>query len=960
MPPHFLKPSSKPDFTERLLLALVDLGLILALLVVPMILGGNHAWGRLMLVVAAGLSGTAWAARQAIRRERFFPGNLFSIMPALVILGLGLLIPIVQLVPLPEAIRNLLSPHLAEILPLWQSSADPAIRLGSWRCLSLTPSATQAGLVTFAAYSLLFLVVVGRVQTIKDLQRLLRWCGGTVLLVAIFAIVQHFFGNGKFFWFYEHPYRIAGQTLSGPFVNRNHFAQFMALGIGPLLIWIVSHASTRSAGSRSRSAKIPTKKISTKKSERSPSHSRFDTGIQGGSEIVASIKASQFMLAMMAGLVVFACLLSLSRGGSTAMLLAVLVCCGISFSVKGAIRQMFSTVVMASVILGASLMIFGYDKVCTRLGNLTSGKVELMDVDVGRRAIWETDLRATSYFPLLGTGIGSHAEVYPIFFDYVHNDYCEFTHAENGYIQTLLETGGIGAILLLTAISTVGFWCINGLRKSRSDQLRLCLAAISAAIVATLFHSMTDFIWYIPGCATMAVVMAACAFCAYRLAIHESCPIHGETIDAQRQQQTAAIATPAVSSVTLPSLISKTVPPWTAWGTVGAILLVTLAMFQQRIGPAQAQPYWDDYLRAEQKSTYHEVVFDKLPPKELQEAARFYRTQIERLKNVVRFDPGHARAHQSLALTCLKLFDVYQVAGTNPMSLTHIGDAAIHSEFESREALVEWLHRAFGKHVSLLKLAQYHALCSVRACPTVEGSYLYLTELCFLDRFSFEQKKQLIDQALLVRPRSGQSVLALARDALVAGDYEQWAELSKRVFRMNLDSRRLVLRNLLENTQTDMLPVMIAIAIQQFEPDHEAALYMLSLCQKRIPEDQLADLRRYCATQALRGLDGCTSTEKATRRLVVAQQYQKLGETEAALPQLRMAYECDPNNFGVRQYLALALLENGSPSEAKDHFQWCLRRKPGNQWLEKMYRDALAAHLDAQARSAHNKEVTTR
>ena len=618
MPPHFLDQTPKNNRIQQLLLRLVDLGLIMALFVVPMVLGGNHSIGRLVLIVSASIAGTAWAAHQAIRRERFFPSSTV----VLVILGVGLVIPIVQLVPLPEALRNILSPHLAEILPLWQSTSDPATRLGNWQCLSLTPNATQAGLIIFAAYSLLFIVVAGRVKTIKDLQRILQWCGGTVLLVAIFAFVQHFIGNGKFFWIYEHPFKNADANLQGPFVNRNHFAQFMALGIGPILIWVVAHA-TSATHRRSRKSKHATKATNMSSTGKnlhesqtnrigSGRHFRFDKGTHTAkthhSSNSTSMKAGQFLLAMIAGLVVFACLLSLSRGGSIAMLIAIVVCCGLSLSVKGASRKMFATVTMAGVILGGALMIFGYEKVCNRLGNLTSGDVELMDHKVGRRAIWETDLRASSHFPIFGTGVGSHREVYPIFFDYAHYDYYEFTHAENGYIQTLLETGGIGFLVLLSAIGLVSFWCIKGIRQSRSDQLRLCFAAISAAITASLFHAMTDFFWYIPGCATMTVIMTACAFCAYRLACEEA-------------DESTATNVNALSELPSPR---QPFSPMTAWATVGVVALFSIFMVQERLGPVKAQPYWDAYLRAEKKSEYDTLVLDDLPPEKLREAGQFY------------------------------------------------------------------------------------------------------------------------------------------------------------------------------------------------------------------------------------------------------------------------------------------------------------------------------------------------
>jgi tetratricopeptide (TPR) repeat protein len=918
--------------SERVLLGLVDFGLIMALFVVPMMLGGSHALGRFTLVLAAAIAGTAWAARQALRGKPFLPKTW-----AIAILVIGLMIPAVQLVPLPEAVRNLISPHLAKILPLWQPGADPATRLGTWECLSLNPSETMAGLVTFAAYSLLFVVVAGRIQTVKYLQRVLQLCGGAVLLVAVFAIVQHFYGNGKFFWFYEHPYKSPDGALSGPFPNRNHFAQFMALGIGPILIWIVNHYSARAHGMPKKS-KPSFQYSSFEKPSSKKRHASTDSKPQNSSSH-ASTQAGQFVLAMMAGVVMFACLLSLSRGGSVALFVAILVCCGISFSVKGANRRMVGAVLMAGFILGSALMMFGYEKVCDRLGNLTSGDVELMDLEVGRRVIWETDLRASSHFPIFGTGVGTHRDVYPIFFDHVHNNRREFTHAENGYIQTLLETGGIGLLTLLAAIGLIGFWCVDGLRKSRSDSLRLCLAAIAAAIGASLFHSMTDFIWYIPGCAVMTIVIAACAFGAYRLALQE----------AEEPEGAAAVSRSSRKRKPMPSTGN--------WVAVGTVIAISFIMLQEQWGPLLAEPYWNESIRANKDSEYETVVLDDLPKEDLGKAARYFTEQIERLQKVVQYQPDHAHAHRTLAMNYLNLFEVHLLVDPNPFSLRHISDATLQSHFQSREAALEWLYRAFGKKISLLKMAQYHARRSVQACPTLGRSYLNLTELCFLDNCSFEQKMELVDQLLLVRPQCGDSILELANAAIFAGDFEQWAELSKRAYKMNVDTRRRVLSSLLDNSQTDMLPLMIGIEIQQFEPDYKDALFMIARCKKRLPEEQLVDLRRYCAAQALNGIEECEPHQQAARRNAAVIQYEKLGQLNEAFKQLQFAYQADPNSFGVRHLMARLLLKHGSPGKAMEHVQWCLRRKPGNKSLERLYQKCLAAKIEAQARAEQEAEM---
>ena len=62
--------------------------------------------------------------------------------------------------------------------------------------------------------------------------------------MAVFGLVQYLTANGKFFWFYTHPFSNTFIGVKGSFANKNHFAHFLALGVGPLIWWLL-HASRR-------------------------------------------------------------------------------------------------------------------------------------------------------------------------------------------------------------------------------------------------------------------------------------------------------------------------------------------------------------------------------------------------------------------------------------------------------------------------------------------------------------------------------------------------------------------------------------------------------------------------------------------------------------------------------------------------------------------------------------------
>ena len=172
-------------------------------------------------------------------------------LPPVLVLLLGAALLLVQIAPLPAWLLARLAPHTAAVLPLWRGGGDSAWP-GSWSCVSLAPAETLASLVIFLDYGLLFLVALQRVRRVEDVERLLRWCALSAVIMATFGIVQLLAGNGKFFWFYEHPLVDTSDVAKGSFSNRNHFAQFLALGIGPLVWWLQDALRRKRTSARCR------------------------------------------------------------------------------------------------------------------------------------------------------------------------------------------------------------------------------------------------------------------------------------------------------------------------------------------------------------------------------------------------------------------------------------------------------------------------------------------------------------------------------------------------------------------------------------------------------------------------------------------------------------------------------------------------------------------------------------
>ncbi|RMG38576.1 MAG: hypothetical protein D6725_06895, partial [Planctomycetota bacterium] len=453
-------------------MVMVDLALVAATVGVPFLLGGRLEFARLFLLISSVVAALVWACATAWRAERrvVVSGSMGIILAATV---LGVL----QVVPLPDAVLERLSPRIETLLPAW--NGEQAAVFHEWRCLSLAPAETMAGLSVLVAYGLLFFTLVQRLDTLESCERALRWVAGAAVAMAVFGLVQYAAGNGKFYWFFEYPYTSPDGVVKGAFTNKNHFAQFTALGLSALLACIATAGRT-----------------------------------DGRGEMVGTSLVTSWLLAAGIALVVGAALLSLSRGGVVAMAAGAAVTLTLLYVADLVSGRLLGGLLLSGCALAAVFVFVVADRMAERVAD------RLDDWSSANRwAIWQANVSAFRDFPLVGTGVGTHREVYPIYLDLPLFDR-EFTHAENGYLQVASETGLAGLGLTAAAVAVLAYWCVRGIRIMRREPRMAALwAAIAGATTANLVHALVDFVWYVPGCMVVVIVYAACACRLYQHAV---------------------------------------------------------------------------------------------------------------------------------------------------------------------------------------------------------------------------------------------------------------------------------------------------------------------------------------------------------------------------------------------------------------------------------------------------------
>jgi O-antigen ligase/tetratricopeptide (TPR) repeat protein len=860
------QPGSSGHFADRLL-AIVDMGLLATICAAPFVFGGRHDLGRLVFVSLVGLTATAWFARQAV-----LPSATWTRTAAFGILVAAVALVALQLVPLPADWLTRLSPRIGALLPLWLPGSGTE-QLGTWQTLTFTPRETTLALAMLVSYGLLFTVLAQRIQSTHEVERLLNAIGVAAVFMAGFGLVQFFASNGEFFWFYVHPYRTTDQHATGSFMNRNHFAGFLVLGVGPLVRWLVSVVRAEAAlNQRRRTRPTP-----------------------------ASMIKPGLLLAGIA-VVLMAIALSFSRGGSLALATATVtlgIVCWRWRLLDG--KHVCGLAGLGLVMLGL-LSVYGYEELSGRLDDFASGSFEQLDQGDGRRKVWSANVAAIEQGGLLGAGAGSHAAICPVYL--TDPPQTEFTHAENGYLQIATENGILGGTLLAAALGLVGVWCVGCLRRLEDPAQQLCFGAAAAGLSASVVHSLVDFVWYIPACMTLTLALAVVVLRLAQLSLPE-------------QMRSAAVFTLAR-------------PRWIECGALVAILSVwTIYAF---VGPGVGAIHWDRYLRdAVGGSHLFSERFSLLDDRELTDSERSMRDPVadsmrRHLEETIRWDPMFARAHLRLAAHYVQQFEIAQQTAANAMTLQQIRDAAQSASFASPEALRAWLRRAVGVNAGLLERARDHARQAVLLSPLDGEGYVLMASLCFLDGKKASSTDAYVAQAQKVRPHNGDVLYEVGKQLYAQGEYDrgmrQWAECFA-----NSGPHQLRIVNLLAGS----LPARDFIAAMH--PDWRTLREIWARYRRLGQPQDCSDVIVYAAQITQRDVQSKTGIPPVYIWQWQASMYADVHAEDRALVCLQQAYQCDPHVYSVRQSLGFALKDLGRYSEAEPHLRWCLARRPENKQL---------------------------
>ena len=449
-------PSSRFDWVIECLL-----GALLAFM--PFAFGGARPWAEQVVVIVCGAMVVCLGMKLLFQNDS---GLVWSW--AYVPIGLFLLLAAIQLAPLPGSVLAAVSPNTVALrsnllgdLPGMEAAADGTT-------LSFYCPATRRALRLALSVAAVFFVTVNvyrRPAQIKRLLTAIAIVGGAAALLSVAQIIT---SADKIFWLIP----TKGHVLGGPFVNRNNYCQFMNLSVWGVLGLLLIKCAEGFRGTPVAFSSV-VKRLGDK--DLRPVWYLVGTLVVGTATIF----------------------LSLSRGGMISLLAAA----GFVALVL-AMKRRFGTWgwVMITMALGGMVCVLyvGFDAVYDRMASLQN-----LNAYQGRWQLAKDTVRASANFPVLGTGLGTHEFVYPMFDQSTVS--AKATYAENEYAQLVEETGIVG-LLLVVAFGIIV--CRSFLRcvRRQNTPIRVGAVGLGAGLLAVAIHSFADFGQHMPANACLSAV----------------------------------------------------------------------------------------------------------------------------------------------------------------------------------------------------------------------------------------------------------------------------------------------------------------------------------------------------------------------------------------------------------------------------------------------------------------------
>jgi O-antigen ligase len=429
---------------------MIKLFLLFLFIFTPMAMGSVEIWALSVMELVILLMVTLWVLRSSVlkgsRGEQDTPDSglvqksvdapLFK--TATILLALFLCLILFQMVRLPSGLTELLSPKAYELRHQLRVGNDPI----EFIPLSLFPLGTKLEFFKWISLSSFFLFLLhwrGSDESRRTTRQLIL----VILLVGFLESLYGMFlvsrGSGEATYF------------AGTFASRNHLAGYLLmtipLGIG--LLFSVETSQVRPIG-----------------------HWLHRLSSVDGKTLLLGFS----IIVMILGLIV---------SGSRAAMLSLLFSLSLSLLLFNDFRKERRLFKKSALFLGLALLWAGWIGASALVARFFTVSEDMKL----RWVIWENTIQIFKDFPLLGSGLGTFSQIFPMYRTFHFRGLV--THAENDFLQLASEVGLVGFGLL--AILFLFLFFKGGLRiRSETSPQRYIGRGALTGILALMFYSLVE------------------------------------------------------------------------------------------------------------------------------------------------------------------------------------------------------------------------------------------------------------------------------------------------------------------------------------------------------------------------------------------------------------------------------------------------------------------------------------
>lgn len=449
-------------------------------------------------------------------------GRMLDNQRGLLAAGAVVLVPMLQLIPLP--------PFLWTMLPGHALAEQSLVLIGDplpWLPVSISPRLTALSLLSMLPAISLFLAML--LLTVEQRHRVLLATVAIGTASVFLGLLQLSQGPGSSLRFFAFT---NVDDAVGFFANRNHFASLLSCLILFASAWTFFAAGRLAGGSRSAKAFLP---------------------------VLIGVVA---IVTLLAGVV-----MARSRAGVGLAIVAMFIAVALAWSKQSNFMRITSFAFIGAMIVAMLTTQYALFRLLNRF--------ELDQLRDLRVVFAENTSAAAKAFMPLGSGVGTFTNAYGMFEKpegAAPNTYAN--HAHNDILQLALEAGAFGVVMGLVLL----IWLVmQGVRAWRADPadghaLDVFLARASVgAIVLVLLHSLADYPLRTSAMQCLFVLSCAVLACPARLASaalqsrsHASERGPSGVITAGSASAAAAAKKPDLPSPFTPTITQQQRPVWMA------------------------------------------------------------------------------------------------------------------------------------------------------------------------------------------------------------------------------------------------------------------------------------------------------------------------------------------------------------------------------------------------------------